>query len=125
MKRILVAAMSFLSAIGVACAAVDANTASQSELESISGIGPATSARIIEERGRQPFRDPQDLMRRVKGIGEAKIRKMVAAGLAVGGNGVLVTAGGAAEPGGGRGRVVETAACARPAAGAPSDARTR
>ena len=125
MNRILAAAMSFLSAIGVACAAVDANTASQSELESISGIGPATSARIIEERGRQPFRDPQDLMRRVKGIGEAKIRKMVAAGLAVGGNGVLVTAGGAGEPGGGRGRVVETGTCARPAAGAPSDARAR
>ena len=84
MNRIIAAAASFFSALGIACAAVDANTASRSELESISGIGPATSARIVEERRRQPFRDAQDLMRRVKGIGEAKIRKMVAGGLTVG-----------------------------------------
>lgn len=107
MNRVLIAAASFLSAIGVAWAAVDANTASREALESIRGIGPATSARILEERQRQPFRDTQDLTRRVKGIGEARIRKMLAAGLTIGGSGVLITAGGAAARAGRLGSVME------------------
>lgn len=94
MIRLLVAASSLFWAIGIAGAAVDANTASRAELESIRGIGPATSARIVEERRRQPFRDPQDLVQRIKGIGENRMRKMVAAGLTVGGSAVLVSAGG-------------------------------
>jgi competence protein ComEA len=112
LNRVLAAVVSFFSALGVACAAVDANTASPSELESISGIGPATSARIVEERRREPFRDTQDLMRRVKGIGEAKLRKMVAAGLTVGGNAALITAGGSGQSSARRGEVIEIGACA-------------
>jgi competence protein ComEA len=98
MNKLALAAFAFLAATGIAMAAVDANTASRAELESISGIGPATSARIVEERRKRPFSDTRDLVRRVKGIGEARMRRMVAAGLTVGGNGVIVTVGGAADP---------------------------
>jgi competence protein ComEA len=96
-NKLATAAFAFLAATGIALAGVDANTASREELESISGIGPATSARIVEERRKRPFADTQDLMRRVKGIGEARLSRMVAAGLSVGGNGVVVTVGGRGE----------------------------
>ena len=97
MNKLAIAAFAFLAATGIALAGVDANTASRAELESISGIGPATSSRIVEERRKRPFADTQDLMRRVKGIGEARLSRMVAAGLSVGGNGVIVTTGGRGE----------------------------
>lgn len=66
-------------------AAVDANTATREELQTIKGIGPAMSGRIIAERERGgPFRSPQDLDVRVKGIGEATLRRMRDSGLVVG-----------------------------------------
>ena len=65
-------------------AALDANTATPDELETIRGIGPALSARIVEERSRRPFRDLDDLQARVRGVGEANLRAMRASGLAVG-----------------------------------------
>ena len=88
----------FCCAATGALAAVDANTATRAELESVRGIGPSTSQRIVDERRRQPFRDTEDLARRVKGIGAAKLRKMTEAGLTVGGNGVVVTMGGMRSP---------------------------
>lgn len=93
MTRILAAACIWLLAAGVWAGTVDANTASGEELQTIRGIGPATAARIVDERRRQPFRDPQDLARRVKGIGEKKLAKMIQAGLTVGGNGVQMVTG--------------------------------
>ncbi len=77
-------------------AAVDVNTASAVELETVTGIGPAISDRIVQERRQGLFRDPSDLARRVKGIGERKLRRMVESGLVVGGNGgITILAGGA------------------------------
>lgn len=55
--------------------AVNVNTASQSELEGLPGIGPAMAKRIIAEREKQPFQNVDDLLR-VKGIGPAKLAKM-------------------------------------------------
>ena len=52
---------------------LDVNTASQAELENVSGIGPVKAARIIEAR---PFKSADDL-RNIKGIGDklyARIR---------------------------------------------------
>ncbi|WP_017306026.1 phospholipase D-like domain-containing protein [Spirulina subsalsa] len=47
---------------------VNVNRASQAELETLPGIGPALAGRIIEARQEQPFRSLEDL-ERVRGIG--------------------------------------------------------
>lgn len=51
---------------------VSINNASSSELESLSGVGPSTAAKIIEGR---PYKKLEDLMN-VKGIGEATFEKL-------------------------------------------------
>ena len=68
-----------------AFAAVDVNKASQADLDSIKGIGPSTSKQIITERKARDYKDWQDLMVRVKGIGEAKAGRLSAEGLTVNG----------------------------------------
>jgi len=87
MKKLLLMLAAFLATIGIAFAAVDANTATQAELDAIPGIGPAIAARIVEERKKGAFKDVNDLQERVKGIGEQNVQKMVAGGLTVGGKG--------------------------------------
>lgn len=51
---------------------ININTASQTALESLPGIGPATAAKIIAHRRQQPFRHIDDL-ENVSGIGPAKM----------------------------------------------------
>ncbi|MDT3679730.1 MAG: helix-hairpin-helix domain-containing protein [Burkholderiaceae bacterium] len=85
--------------------ALDANTASADELQTIRGIGPATAARIVEARRQEPFRDLDDVRERVRGIGEKNLRKMQEAGLAVGNDHVVA--------GTGRARVIEPDAAKR------------
>lgn len=82
MLRFVLVAVLCVFSVGVG--AIDANTATQEELETIRGIGPALSARIVEERARGPFRDLDDFQSRVRGIGETNLRAMHAAGLTVG-----------------------------------------
>ena len=56
---------------------IDVNTASASELELLPGVGPKMAERIVEERrvhGR--FKRPRDL-RRVKGIGEKTLARLL------------------------------------------------
>lgn len=63
---------------------VNVNTASQSELESIKGIGPAKARTIIAERSDGGyFQDANDLQRRVRGIGMRSVEKMVDNGLTI------------------------------------------
>ena len=92
MKKIVLALAAFIASMGFAFAAVDANTATQAELDSIKGIGPAISARIVEERKKGAFKDLQDLEDRVKGIGAENVKKMAADGLTVGGKGAPAAA---------------------------------
>jgi competence protein ComEA len=55
---------------------VNVNTAPASELEKLPGIGPTLAARIVEYRERNgPFRRVEDL-KKVKGIGESKLREL-------------------------------------------------
>ena len=60
---------------------VEVNTATEDQLQSLRGIGPAMAARILAERSRAPFRSLADFDERVKGIGPASLRRLVADGL--------------------------------------------
>jgi len=82
-KRLLAALLAFLAF--AVFAAVDANKGSAAELDSIKGIGPTISTRIIDERKKGDFKDWDDFIARVKGIGEASAARMSDAGLTVGG----------------------------------------
>ena len=73
------------AAASLALAATDVNKASRAELESIKGIGPSTSEKLMAERQKQPFRDWSDLGQRVKGIGQKRAAKLSAEGLTVNG----------------------------------------
>ena len=70
-----------------AFAAVDVNKASAAELDGLKGIGPAISSRIIDERKKGPYKDWNDFIVRVKGVGEGNAAKFSAEGLTVNGSG--------------------------------------
>lgn len=71
----------------VCFAAVDVNKATAAELDGVKGIGPAISAKIVDERAKGSFKDWNDFIVRIKGIGEANAAKLSAEGLTVGGTG--------------------------------------
>jgi competence protein ComEA len=52
---------------------LDANSAPLEVLIALPGLGPALAGRIVEAREVAPFRSLDDLDRRVKGIGPAKV----------------------------------------------------
>jgi competence protein ComEA len=57
-------------------AAVNLNTATAAQLETLPGIGPALAARIIEHRQKNgPFKKIEELMN-IKGIGEKAFLKL-------------------------------------------------
>lgn len=85
LKKLLAAlAMSYAA---LSFAAVDVNTASAAELDSVKGIGPAMSTRIMDERKKAPFKDWPDLIARVKGVGGKNAAKFSTGGLTVNGSG--------------------------------------
>ena len=84
MKRYLTAVLMCLMT-SATLAAVDVNKASEADLDSIKGVGPGTSALILEERKSAPFKNWGDLMHRVKGIGEKRAAKLSQEGLTVNG----------------------------------------
>mgnify|MGYP006158566785 CR=1 FL=1 len=69
-----------------AFAAVDVNKATVADLDSIKGIGPAISGKIIDERKKGNFKDWNDFIERVKGIGDGNAAKLSTAGLTVNGS---------------------------------------
>ena len=81
--------LAFFAAMTVAFAfaAVDVNKATPAELDSIKGIGPAISGRIVDERKKGNFKSWEDFIERVKGIGEGNAAKFSAEGLTVSGSG--------------------------------------
>ncbi len=66
-------------------AAVEVNKATQAELETISGVGPALSGRILAERQKSEFKDWSDLVGRVKGVGLKNANRLSQGGLIVNG----------------------------------------
>ena len=84
LKKILAVMVMMYAA--VAFAAVDVNKATAAELDSIKGVGPAMSAKILGEKKKGgDFKNWEDFVTRVKGIGEKNSVKLSAEGLTVGG----------------------------------------
>jgi competence protein ComEA len=84
-KKLLATVLALFAA--AAFAAVDANKATQAELEAVKGIGPVISGKILDERKKAPFKDWNDMVERVKGVGEGNAAKFSSEGLTVNGAG--------------------------------------
>jgi len=83
MKRLLLCSALMLAAW---CrAGVEANTATEAELDSVKGLGPSSTARILAAREKAAFKDWSDFMARVKGIKPPKAAQLSGAGLTVNG----------------------------------------
>lgn len=85
MKKILVAVALLFA--GTAWSGVDVNQADEAALDSIRGIGPSMSRKILLEREQSTFKNWTDLMLRVPGIKEKTAAKFSAQGLTVDGQG--------------------------------------
>jgi competence protein ComEA len=78
----------------VACfAAVEVNKAGAADLDSIKGIGPAMSGKILAERKKGDFKDWTDLVDRVSGVGAGNAVKFSKEGLTVNGTAYKASAG--------------------------------
>ena len=82
-KRII--AVGLALATSWAMAAVDVNKDSVADLDSIKGIGPGTSAKVLKAREQAAFKDWADLIQRVGGIGPKKAAQLSDNGLTVNG----------------------------------------
>lgn len=83
-QRLFAALLALTAA--AAFAAVDVNNASVADLDSIKGIGPGTSAKILDARKSAKFKDWGDLIERVPGIGDKRAAKLSEQGLTVNGD---------------------------------------
>ncbi len=84
MFRTLIATL--LAVFALNALAADANQASRAELETVKGIGPGLSGKIIKAREASPFKNWGDLVERVGGIGAGNAGKLSQAGLTVAGS---------------------------------------
>ena len=75
----------WLSASSTAAWALDINTARESDLDGLKGLGPAITRRILDARAQAPFTDWTDLMQRVSGLRRPSALRLSAQGLTVNG----------------------------------------
>lgn len=75
----------FAFLLPIAAAALEINTATRAELEQLNGVGVAMAERVLNERAKAPFRDWDDLRRRVKGMAGARIERLQGQGVTVNG----------------------------------------
>ena len=76
MKKLLLSLFISLVFSSIALAAVNLNTATKAELESVKGIGPAKAESIINYRKQNgPFKKVDDL-KSIKGFGEKSVDKI-------------------------------------------------
>ena len=111
LKKILAVVAMLYAA--VAFAAVDVNKGTAADLDGIKGIGPGISTKILDERKKGNFKDWNDFIERVKGVGEGNAAKFSAEGMTVGG---ATFKGAAAAPATAKAADTKPAAAAAPAA---------
>jgi len=83
LKKLMTLLLALLTSM--AFAAVDVNNADATQLDSIKGVGPAIAGKIVAERKSGNFKDWDDFVKRVSGIGEKSAAKLSEAGLTVNG----------------------------------------
>ena len=88
----------FASGLALAQATLDANRASLADIERIQGIGTTVAANLIDERDKAPFKEWNDLIRRVKGVGAGNAARLSAQGLTVNGAAYRSAPPGASAP---------------------------
>lgn len=91
LKKILAFFVLAYATMTLALAAVDVNKATDAQLDAVKGIGPATSKSILEERKKGDFKSWQDLIQRVKGVGDKKAESLSKEGLTVNGESYKAT----------------------------------
>lgn len=69
-----------------AFAAVDVNRADRTELETVKGIGPSLSAKILDARKAGNFKSWADMVERISGVGPGNAARLSQAGLTVAGS---------------------------------------
>jgi len=88
-KLLIGLALGLVMVVGGVHAAVEVNSADQSALESVRGLGPSKAKAILAERKKNgPFKDSNDLHTRVKGIGEKTVERLMKNGLTVNSKGL-------------------------------------
>jgi len=76
MKKLFVIIVTLFAFTGAVHAAVNINSATQAELETLHGIGPAKAKAIIDHRKKSGlFKSPNDL-EKVKGIGPTIMKRL-------------------------------------------------
>jgi len=85
MFRILIATLIAVFALSAqaAQAAVEVNKANQAELETVKGIGPGLSGKILDARKAGEFKNWTDLVDRVSGVGPGNAARFSQGGLTV------------------------------------------
>lgn len=81
-----------LAAMPMWASALEINTATEAELDSVKGLGPAQTSRILQARAKGPFQDWADLMARVRGIRPVSAAKLSEQGVTVQGAAFTQTA---------------------------------
>lgn len=76
MKKLFFVMILTLLFAGTAFAAININTASQTELESLQGIGPAKAKAIVEYREKNGSFASVDDLKKVDGIGSGTIKQL-------------------------------------------------
>lgn len=95
-KLVLLLAVLFVTMSTAFAGPVDVNTADQATLQTLKGIGPVKSKAIIDERTKNgPFKNADDLARRVTGLGVKSVTALEAEGLTIGGSSAPPTGAGA------------------------------
>lgn len=76
MKKLLWVLLAFFAFSGMAMAAVNLNTATQAELETVKGVGPKKAEAIISYREKNGSFKAVDDLKNVNGFGDKTVAKM-------------------------------------------------